>query len=255
MAARTVLHIGAMKSATTYLQGTCDANVDALSNAGILWPGSRLCFDAVRDLLGPGPPTEKWRELRQGMARHPGTVLLSNELLSMRAPWAARKLVRRLGTPVEIIITARDLARVVPSQWQTGQEYWGTPPWPEFIQALVTDDYEHRAVRWFWRRQDIARIVDRWAPRAESITLVTVPPHGSALTMISDRFAAALGHTSDLFQKPSLKPPVDRAHPQLTASEHTWVAERSARLVNELKARNLRIVGSLDDLQVPLARG
>lgn len=255
MAERTVLHIGVMKSATTYLQGACEANADTLQDAGLLWVGSRLNFYAMNDLLIPGPPTGSWRQLRAAVRAHSGVALVSNELLSVRGPAAARKLVRRLGTPVDVVITARDLARVIPSQWKTGQLNGRPTPWAEFITALVADDHAHQAVRWFWRRQDVARIVDRWRPLAESVTLVTVPPPGAAPEIIAERFAVALGQVPTLFARPSSKPPVSPVLPELTASQHAWACDRSAVLVDALQAREVRVVGTLDDLLSSRRRG
>jgi hypothetical protein len=255
VAERTVLHIGVMKSATTYLQGACEANADTLQDAGLLWIRSRLSFQAMNDLLIPGPPTGDWRELRTSVRAHSGAALVSNELLSIRGPAAARKVVRRLGTPVDVVITARDLARVIPSQWATGQANGRTTPWEEFIAALMADEQDHHAVRWFWRRQDIPRIVDRWGPLAESVTLVTVPPRGAAPEVIAERFAVALGQVPTLFARPSSRPPTSRVRPELTASQHAWACDRSAGIVDALKDRGVRVVGSLDDLLSSRQRG
>ena len=248
VAERTILHIGAMKSATTYLQGACEANADALAEAGIHWLGARLNFEAVGDLLSDAPSTGHWRRLRQAVARHEGAALVSNELMSIRGRAAARKIVRRLGTPVDVIITARDLARVVPSQWKTGQENHRPVAWTDFMAALMADDHEQEAVRWFWRRQDLPAIVDRWAPLAANITVVTVPPPGTALEVVSDRFAEALGCDGTVLSRPSSKPPAGRVHPSLTDAERGWAHTRSTALVESLQSRDVRVVGSLSDL-------
>ena len=39
MASRVILHIGLMKSGTTFLQGRLDANRQSLQEQGILFPG------------------------------------------------------------------------------------------------------------------------------------------------------------------------------------------------------------------------
>lgn len=249
MAVRTVLHVGAMKSATTHLQGTCDANTDALAAAGYQWLGAERNFAAVHDLLD-GDGTGQWRRLRRAIAQHPGTALVSNELISIRGPAASAKLARRLGTPVEVIVTARDLARVIPSQWKTGHENHRPTPWDEFIAALVGDDREHEAVRWFWRRQDIRRIVEKWSPLADSVTLVTVPPAGSAGDEITRRFATALGLDLSVLAKPSLRVPIRRRvpYPELTDAERGWAQERSALIAKELGELDIPVIGSLSDL-------
>jgi hypothetical protein len=248
MAERTILHIGTMKSATTYVQGACEANADNLAEARIRWPGAKLNFQAIDDLLGDAPPDGHWRRLRRAVARERGTVLVSNELISIRKFAAARKIVKRLGTPIDVIITARDLARVVPSQYATGQKRGHSIAWSDFIAALVADDREEQDVRWFWRRQDLPAIIDRWAPLAASITLVTVPPPGSALEVVTDRFAEALGCDPAVFSRPSTKSPLVQVHPRLTDAERGWAHARSTALVESLHSRDIRVIGSLSDL-------
>lgn len=251
MAERTILHIGTMKSGTTYIQGACEANADDLAEAGIRWLGTRLNFQAVSDLLTDAPPVGHWRRLRRAVAREQGTVLVSNELISIRNAAAARKIVRRLGTPVDVIITARDLARVVPSQYATGQEQGHSIAWSDFIAALLADNREEKDVRWFWRRQDLPTIIDRWAPLADSITLVTVPPSGNPLEVVTDRFAEALGCDPAVFSRPSIGQPPRRVHPSLTDAERAWAHARSTAMVESLRSRDVRVIGSLSDLLSP----
>ena len=52
MAERVVLHIGAMKSGTTYIQDRLNANAEALARHGILVPRRQVL--AVLDALGAG---------------------------------------------------------------------------------------------------------------------------------------------------------------------------------------------------------
>src|SRR6476620_8712407 len=111
MTGRVLLHIGVMKSATSYLQGVCEANREALADKGLLWVGEELRYPAVRDLLGRGERRHEggqWAVLARLMARHPGEVLLSNELIAAFGPRQVGKVVEALADrSLEVVVTSR----------------------------------------------------------------------------------------------------------------------------------------------------
>jgi hypothetical protein len=92
MARRLFLHIGTIKSASTYLQAVCDDSAEALAAHGVLWLGSAANFSAVADFSGTTRPDEYGREAMSWAAfvdridAHEGDALVSNELLSLRGP-------------------------------------------------------------------------------------------------------------------------------------------------------------------------
>jgi hypothetical protein len=253
MAVRVILHVGLMKTATTYLQRTFNDNVDALAAADIRWPGSRLCFDAVADRFGRPVGAGTWSQLVDEIAMHTGTVLISNELLSIRRQGRARAIVAELGASAEVVITARDLMRVVPSQWLTGAENGRSTPWPEFIEALTNNDAAHPAVAWFWRRQHLPDIVGIWreAAGSDSVTVVTVPPDPAPDTVVIDRFFAATGLevAYQAAARPSSRTQAAGDCLSLTTGQRAWVARRAEAMVKELASSGVRLVGSWDDLR------
>ena len=63
MAKRVVVHIGLMKSGTTFVQGRLGANRARLDAQGVLFPGPtwRRHVNAVQDLMGhPGATAGSW---------------------------------------------------------------------------------------------------------------------------------------------------------------------------------------------------
>ncbi len=220
MAARVFLHIGTMKSATTYLQDLCSLNRERLAAAGVYWSQAELNFTAVSDLLGPKGPGRShdgdWSTFKAAIDGHRGSALISNELLSLRKRRRLRSLLGELEpADIQVIITARDLGRVIPSQWQEGARHRRMPAWPEFTQALMDDRYEDDAVDWFWRRQDLTRIIDDWARLVgpDRIWLVTVPPAGSEYAAVGRRFLSVLGvDGADGWSQPSMQNPTLGAH-------------------------------------------
>ncbi len=131
--ARLVLHIGAHKTATTYLQMRFARNRKRLLRHGVLYPE---CGGNVHHacLAGPWirtrlPETHFGGETRDAhfarlvaeYARHPGTVLLSAEAFSRRLPDPVdtRDLAARLSgfEDVRIVLSLREQAGFLSSVW------------------------------------------------------------------------------------------------------------------------------------------
>ena len=96
------LHIGAMKTGTTFLQNLMHKNKEHLAAAGYLLPGNRWVHQvrAVRDVLGgglryPAPAPDaagEWAALVRQMLEHRGRAsILSMEFLSLANPVRARR--------------------------------------------------------------------------------------------------------------------------------------------------------------------
>lgn len=199
MGRRVYLHVGTMKSATTYLQGLCDENPGLLADRGILWQGAGANFGAVQDLFDSASVDRhaQWKSFARAIRRHDGDALVSNELLSMRGPRKIHAIAKRLApAELNVIVTARDLGRVLPSQWQERARNRATGSWSDFMAALAApgsrDDDE---LAWFWQRQDLGWIVSNWAAEVgvDHVTVVTVPPAGADFRLVAERFFAVLG--------------------------------------------------------------
>jgi hypothetical protein len=202
MADRVVLHVGLMKSGTTFVQGRLEANRDALAARGVLFPGPTWARQtrAVQDLIGsPHGRPGAWAELVAEVEAWPGTVVVSMEYLGPMASRRISQVVSDLaGTPVHAVVTVRDLGRAVPAMWQEtlkNRQSWG---WADFLADLREPSDEVGAGRRFWRQQDAARVVGRWVEGlgADRVTVVTVPPAGAPAEVLWDRFLAAAGLAS-----------------------------------------------------------
>jgi hypothetical protein len=209
MARRVFVHIGTMKSATSYVQELFDGNRDLVLAQGLLWTEAVEYFLATDDLLGtrrirPGLDGA-WSRLDEQLRGHPGDALISNELLAVINPRKQLQLVEALEpAEVSIVVTARDLGRVVPSQWQTGARNRDTVTWREYVRA-VCDEGEPESAAGFWRRHDVAAIVRRWSRRVplDRITVVTVPPAGADPGLLGQRFGSVVGVDVSSFEPPA----------------------------------------------------
>ncbi|UYV37198.1 hypothetical protein N4R57_19940 [Rhodobacteraceae bacterium D3-12] len=132
--ARVFLHVGAHKTATSYLQGSFYANRKLLKSAGLCYPhiGPNNAHHAlagqwikINDLpenfYGPRGPEGIWNDLIEKYADQPGTLFLSAENFTRCFPekvdWA--DLAARLSAfdEIKIVYTMRRQVELVPSVW------------------------------------------------------------------------------------------------------------------------------------------
>ena len=222
MADRLLLHIGTQKSGTTYLQRVLARLSGELKREGVLYPtrlqGRREIYNheaAAYGLLGTASfpwvaaqraegQASAWERLRRKVQDWDGTAIVSGEAFSVIDPAAARRLVDSLGIPnTHVIITARDLGRVLPSSWQQHIRNGRSTSFASYLQQQAERRGEGSARdltrRWdedpeqtFWRAYAIGGLVERWAPLARTVSVVTVPRRGAAPDELWHRFRRAL---------------------------------------------------------------
>jgi hypothetical protein len=206
-AGRAVLHIGLLKSGTSFIQHQIRHHSKALAEDGVLFPGGRTWrtqVTAVRDLLGTThlglaeDKTRSWEWLAGEAASWPGqTVLVSMEFLSFAEPDQAKRAAESLRPRhVEVVVTVRDLARVVPAMWQESIQNRASWSWRAYIDSLRDrPGASPTPAEAFWRQHDLPRILRTWidAVGADGVTLVTVPQRGAEPDQLWVRFCRAAG--------------------------------------------------------------
>lgn len=132
--AKVLVHIGAHKTATSYLQGAFHANRKLLEPAGIYYPhigpnnahhalaGQWIRMNDVPDsFYGPRGPAGLWDDLIESYARRPGTLFLSAENFTRCFPEKIDMtgLAERLSAfeEVRVVYTLRRQVDLVPSVW------------------------------------------------------------------------------------------------------------------------------------------
>ena len=141
------LHIGAMKTGTTFVQQKLIANRDSLDRAGVLFPGPRwsqqvrAVQEAVRlDRSDPRIREEArgaWQAMADEMLGHRGTSILSMEFLSFARPRQARRVIESLaGADVDVVLTVRDISAIIPAQWQTSVHNGSQVAWPDYLRGV-----------------------------------------------------------------------------------------------------------------------
>jgi hypothetical protein len=207
---RVYLHIGAMKTGTTFLQDLLEANREDLKKAGYLFPGEQFSdiSHAVRDLLFSSEDAEvqsqtrgKWARLVDEIVSFDGkAAIVSMEFLSFAdAEGAARVVESFPGHEVHVILTVRDAERAIPAQWQTSMRNGSKVTLPKFVQGtrqvVQGKDSNAKGARIFQRTQGIPRMLETWTPLVgqKRLHVITVPPSGSDPALLWERFAKVVG--------------------------------------------------------------
>jgi hypothetical protein len=196
MARRVVVHVGLMKSGTTFLQGRMAANRRRLDRQGVLFPGPgwRRHVNAVQDLLGfPGHTPGSWDSLVREINDYPGTAVISMEYLVI-AGVPGRTAVRDSFGDAEVraVLGVRDLGRTVPAMWQEAVKNRSTLSFAEYVEGVRTRTEQGRR---FWRQQNAGRVAARWAQELgpQNVHVVTLPPPGSRGGVLWRRFSEVAG--------------------------------------------------------------
>src|SRR5688572_17705313 len=136
---RLVLHVGAMKSGTTFIQSRLFAHRDLLEERGIRVPGRRRRSQvlAVQQLLRGGGPM--WDKHAAAVSRHDGTSTISMELLGPARRDVVEALRTSVDAEVEVVITARDLNRCIPAMWQETVQNGRTWGWHDYVIGARSD--------------------------------------------------------------------------------------------------------------------
>ncbi len=209
---RVYLHVGLHKTGTTFLQSVLQANRAQLAEQQVCFPGGEdgvVQAFAVWDLVGRRPRGTRddriagqWDALcAQVSSSDLPTALLSVEYLSLATVTQARRAVASFGdAEVHVVVTARDLGRVVVSAWQEAVKNDQTWTWDDYATALRDPDARARnPARGFWLRHDLAAVLETWrsAVSADRIHVVVVPPVGSGTDQLVARFASVVGVDPD----------------------------------------------------------
>lgn len=204
MVERVVLHIGTMKSGTTYLQRVLDTGV--VESVGCFYAGGSFQAQskAVDSVAGPraGGRSRAWHALAQRVRRRDGVAVYSHEFLSFASEDTVAEVVASFhGAPVDVVLTVRDQLTAIPAQWQTFVRNRGTDAWHDYVRSLETIRGRARrrsqrgyAIRSFRRAQDVPAIISRWhgRPGVASVTVVLVPPAGAPPELLWQRFCEAV---------------------------------------------------------------
>ncbi len=204
---RVVLHVGAPKSGTTFLQRSLWNRKAELAEVGVRCVGEhpRDMFHAAIGLRGsekfwgmdPAHVQEVWLRLCDQARQGSHTWVMSHELLSLCTQRQAdRALTDLAGIDLHLVYTARDLGRQVPSEWQERVKNGSTLSFGEFEEGIAERMASDRSSGTFWRAQDAVDVLQRWGAgiAPDHVHVVVAPPRGAPPELLWERFGSAVGY-------------------------------------------------------------
>lgn len=207
---RVVLHVGLPKSGTTFLQRSLAANAEALGDRGVLYPQTDddVMFRAALDVRGTHKAWGRrrrdvegaWDHLAARAHAHTGTTVISHEVLGAAAPRQVDRAMSMLkGLDVHVVVTARDPARQLVSEWQEGVKHGRRLSFAAF-EATVRAGQDGVAHH-FRSAQDLPDVLGRWGHwlAADHVHLVTGAAEGAEPRLLWSRFADVVGFDPDGF--------------------------------------------------------
>ncbi|TQL66208.1 hypothetical protein FB381_0057 [Nocardioides albertanoniae] len=245
---RVLLHVGTPKTGTSYLQDVLFHNREALAEQDVYYFADR--FDAhflaaldLMDLPWGGieeEATGAWNALAEKVrAVEHGTVIISHEILASASWQQAKHALESLGdSEIHIMLSARDLARQIPAEWQENIKHRSVVSYAEFLDEVRDPAREGRIGSWFWGVQELPDILDRWTQGIppERVHLITVPPPGSDSALLWQRFSQAFWLDDleiDLAE-------IDRGNPSLGVPEAALLREVNLAVVPVIEPADYR---------------
>jgi len=233
---RVLVHVGTPKTGTSFVQDLLFQNRDSLARTGVLYPADRFDehFLAALDLMDlewgglEAQAVGAWDRLAEKVRDWPGTVVVSHEILATASRQQVKRALDSFGNAeVHIVLSARDLVRQIPAEWQENIKHRRTIGYRSFLDKIADPRRRGRLASWFWGVQEVPDILDRWGATlpAEQVHLVTVPKPGAPRDLLWERFASVLGldptaYTADAF----------RANPSLGVPETAFVRRLNRQL-------------------------
>ena len=248
MVHRVALHVGCPKTGTTGIQHRLFMNPTALAAQGFLYPSSRedAHFLAAVDVLGiqwggqiSVDAVDAWDHLATDARASELDVIISHELLARATPEQIERITTSFGdAEVSVVITARDLGRLIPAEYQEHLKYRNVFTYGTFIDRLRDPDVDDRAgelARLTWAVQDVPALAARWAAAVgnERVTIVTVPAKGAPRDELLHRFGAALGLDADVLDQDGEGE--DKENRSLGAAEVEWLRRFNERFGYKMK--------------------
>jgi hypothetical protein len=242
MAEKVILHVGAPKTGTSFLQDLLLGQQERLRAEGVLYPADRFDahFLAALDLMeltwgglerdAPG----RWDALAAEVRAWNGTAIVSHEILATASRAQVARALESLGgtgTEIHLVYSARDLVRQIPAEWQENIKHRREVTYADFLRALRDPAREDPTARWFWGVQEVPDVLDRWGATLppERVHLVTVPPPGAAHELLWQRFAAVIG-----LDPQEYVPEEGRTNASLGVAEASLLRELNVRIVDQL---------------------
>jgi hypothetical protein len=240
---KVIVHVGAPKTGTSYVQDLLFRNREALAEAGTLYPADRFDahFLAALDLMElqwgglEKQAVGAWDRLAEQVSRWEGTAIISHEILATATPAQVLRALDSFGedTEVHVLLSARDLVRQIPAEWQENVKHRRTVGYREYLDKVTDPARPGALASWFWGVQEVPDILDRWGVMLppEHVHVLTVPPPGAPRGLLWQRFASVFELDPAAFTIST-----DRHNPSLGVPETALIRRINERVNNGVLA-------------------
>lgn len=222
-----LLHIGVHKTGTTAIQAALADARPELKAAGIAYPGKSAAHHAEAFAVLQKPwgwsarggslvSPARFDRLAARVSGHAGRAVVSSEYFCEVDDQSAARVVRELGGDrVEVVVTLRNLGRMLPSSWQQYLKYGRTLSYSRWLKDVLGGPGGRNATPTFWRRHDHGAVVERWSE--------VVGPEKVTVLVLEDVDRSALFHA--FAQLLELPPEVLVSRKDLTSNRSMTASE------------------------------
>lgn len=203
-----LLHVGVHKTGTTAIQAALADARPELRPLGVLYPGKRKAQH--RSALAVTQRTWGWKErggetydmsvyqwLVDQVSGHSGRVAISSEFFCESDAQTAAKITSDLGGErVHVVVTLRNLGRLLPSSWQQYLKYGLVADYEKWLRNIF--DETGKMTPSFWRRNDHASVIERWADAVGPQNVSVLVLDGLDLSAMYRTFAQLLDVPEDM---------------------------------------------------------
>ena len=208
---RVFLHVGAPKTGTTYIQGVLWSNRSVLKSAGLHVIGASRGdhYRGGHDLRGvpydPKDPRPDWTgawDVLAGLAIESDAlnVVISDEHLAALTPDQVERAITALrGREVHVVYATRNLARLLPSEWQEFVKHGSKLTFGEWTEKIFNSRQKGPG-KWFWSVHDPVDVINRWSSHVpvERIHVITLPLPGADKNELWRRFCSVVDVDPDV---------------------------------------------------------
>lgn len=203
-----LLHVGVHKTGTTAIQAAlADARAD-LAAHNVRYPGKLAAqHRAALALLGRpwgwnnkggGVMDRKhFDRLAQRTVKAPGRVVISSEFFCEASSEQAQEAVTALGDsgarPVRVVVTLRNVGKLLPSSWQQYLKYGMTTSYDAWLTDVLAHPGSSKMTPTFWKRHDHGDVISRWAGAVGPENLTVIVLEDVPRDYMFDVFAQFLG--------------------------------------------------------------
>lgn len=232
-----LLHIGVHKTGTTAIQAAlADARPD-LKSQQVTYPGKlqaqhRAALAVLQRHWGwntrGGAVLDRahFEKLARKVQRNSDRVVISSEFFCETDPDTTQAVVQDLDRDrLHVVVTLRNLGRLLPSSWQQYLKYGLTTPYEKWLQDVFATPGSSKISPTFWRRHDHGAVLTRWAE--------AVGPENVTVLVLEDVDRSAMFRT--FAQLLDVDPEILVSRMELTSNRSMTAAE--AELLRQLNAR------------------